>query len=204
MASVGSAKQQRKGWKPRAKVPQRKVFVSFHEELDKTWKDRFVKLMDGWIVDFSFRGDDIKAQGPPNEEILRRIREKHIADATVTVVLIGACTWRRQFVDWEIHASFRCTNSNPRNGLIGIVLPCHPEYGKPDKDEHLLPPRFADNLRNEPPFAKVYDWPKPFKPARVARWIDKAFRDRKRLLPDSSRKLFGKNSKRPCAQGWID
>ena len=201
---MSQGKQQRSGGTPRAKVRRRKVFVSFHEELDRKWKDRFVKLMKGWIVDFSFRGDDIKAEGPPTEEILRRIREKHIADATVTVVLIGRCTWRRRFVDWEIHASIRCTDANPRTGLIGIVLPCHQEYGKTNKDEHLLPPRLADNLRNKPPFAKVYDWPQPFKPETVALWIDEAFRVRKRLLPDSSRDLFARNSKRKCATGWTD
>ena len=186
----------------RRKVPRHKVFVSFHEELDKQWKDRFVKLMKGWIVDFSVRGGDIIDDGPPTEEILRQIRENHIADATVTVVLIGHCTWRRRFVDWEIHASIRCTNANPRTGLVGIVLPCHPEYGKASKDEHLLPPRLADNLDGDRPFARVYDWPDPFKPSLVARWINKAFKDRKRVIPDSARDPFAKNSKRRCSEGW--
>lgn len=188
--------------KQRRKVPRHKVFVSFHEKLDEQWKDRFVKLMKGWIVDFSVRRGDIIDDGPPTEEILRQIRENHIADSTVTVVLIGRCTWRRRFVDWEIHASIRCTNANPRTGLLGIVLPCHPEYGKASKDERLLPPRLADNLDGDHPFARVYDWPDPFKPSLVARWINKAFKDRKLIIPDSSRDLFAKNSKRPCSEGW--
>lgn len=187
--------------KRQTKVPRHKVFVSFHEELDEQWKDRFVKLMKGWIVDFSVRRGDISVKGRPIEDILREIREKHIANATVTVVLIGPCTWRRRFVDWEIHASIRCTNANPRTGLLGIVLPCHPEYRKPTKNEHLLPPRLADNLNGDHPFAEIYDWPDPFKPSLVARWINKAFKDRKVLLPNSSRDLFAKNSKRRCSKG---
>ena len=186
----------------RRKVPRHKVFVSFHEKLDEQWKDRFVKLMKGWIVDFSVRRGDIIDDGPPTEEILRQIRENHIADSTVTVVLIGRCTWRRRFVDWEIHASIRCTNANPRTGLLGIVLPCHPEYGEASKDEHLLPPRLADNLKGDHPFARVYDWPDPFNPSRVAGWINKAFKDRKLIIPDSSRDLFVNNRKKPCAEGW--
>ena len=194
-------KQRGRDGKPQTKVRRRKVFVSFHDA-DSKWRRKFTKLMEGRIADYSVKGGDISVKGRPREDILREIREDYIADATVTVVLIGCCTWRRRFVDWEIHASIRCTNANPRTGLLGIVLPCHPEYGKASKDEHLLPPRLADNLDGDHPFARVYDWPDPFKPSLVARWINKAFKDRKLIIPDSSRDLFAKNSKRPCSEGW--
>ena len=196
-----SNKGRRRAGKPQPKVRRRKVFVSFHDA-DMKWKMKFAKLMEGRIVDYSVKGGDISIKGRPIEDILRGIREDYIADATVTVVLIGCCTWRRRFVDWEIHASIRCTNANPRTGLLGIVLPCHPEYGKASKDEHLLPPRLADNLVGDHRFAKVDDWPDPFDPSLVARWINKAFKDRKLIIPDSSRDLFAKNSKRPCSEGW--
>ena len=186
--------------KPPTKT-KRKVFVSFHDA-DKKWKNRFRNLMAGRIVDYSVNDGDIIAEDRPMEDILREIREEHIADATVTVVLIGRCTWRRRFVDWEIHASIRCTNANPRTGLVGIVLPCHPEYRKPTKNEHLFPPRFADNLNGDHPFARVYDWPEPFNPSLVAGWINRAFKDRKVLLPDTSRDLFVNNRKGPCSKGW--
>lgn len=194
-------KQRGRDGKPQTKVRRRKVFVSFHDA-DSKWRRKFTKLMEGRIADYSVKGGDISIKGRPIEDILREIREKHIANATVTVVLIGPCTWRRRFVDWEIHASIRCTNANPRTGLLGIVLPCHPEYGKASMDEHLLPPRLADNIKADRPFARVYDWPDPFKPSLVARWINKAFKDRKLIIPDSSRDLFAKNSKRPCSEGW--
>ena len=186
---------------PQTKVRRRKVFVSFHDA-DSKWRRKFTKLMEGRIADYSVKGGDISVKGRPIEDILREIRENHIADATVTVVLIGRCTWRRRFVDWEIHASIRSTNANPRTGLLGIVVPCHPEYGEASKDEHLLPPRLADNLDGYRPFARVYDWPKPFNPSLVAGWIHKAFKDRKVLLPNSSRDLFVNNRKGPCAKGW--
>ena len=198
---MSKRKQRGIGGKPQTNVRRRKVFVSFHDA-DSKWRRKFTKLMEGRIADYSVKGGDISVKGRPIEDILREIREKHIANATVTVVLIGPCTWRRRFVDWEIHASIRCTNANPRTGLVGIVLPCHPEYGKASKDEHLLPPRLADNLDGDRPFARVYDWPDPFKPSLVARWINKAFKDRKRVIPDSARDPFAKNSKRRCSEGW--
>ena len=59
------------------------------------------------------------------ETIRRRIRDEFIADATVTVVLIGPATWQRKHVDWEIGSSLRATRTNSRCGLLGILLPSH-------------------------------------------------------------------------------
>ena len=50
-------------------------------------------------------------------------RDNVIADATVTVVLIGRCTWQRKHVDWQFGSSLRNTKRNASYGLIGIVLP---------------------------------------------------------------------------------
>ena len=43
------------------------------------------------------------------DTIRQRIRDNFIRDATVTVVLIGPCTWQRKYVDWEIGSSLRAT-----------------------------------------------------------------------------------------------
>ena len=34
--------------------------------------------------------------------VMRRIRELYLKDSTVTIVLIGKCTWARRSIDWEI------------------------------------------------------------------------------------------------------
>lgn len=195
-----TANRKRRGKRRQITPKRRKVFVSFHKE-DKHWKDRFSKLMAELIEDRSVREGDIKDENRNMDDILREIREKHIADATVTVVLIGPCTWRRRFVDWEIHASLRCTPANPRVGLVGIVLPTHPNY-QAFKDSHLMPPRLADNIGGDQAYARVYDWPDPFKPQSVAHWINQAFAVRKHLDPCNSRELFVNNRKAPCARGW--
>ena len=36
------------------------------------------------------------------ETIRQKIRDNYLQDSTVTVVLVGAHTWQRKFVDWEI------------------------------------------------------------------------------------------------------
>jgi hypothetical protein len=66
--------------------------------------------------------DDMITGSDDTEYILRRIRELYLADSTVTLVLIGKCTWARRSVDWEIQASLLRQRGTP-NGLFGIVLP---------------------------------------------------------------------------------
>lgn len=60
--------------------------------------------------------------------IMQQIRENYLSDSTVTIVLIGKETWKRKYVDWEISASIRNTQKNPRSGLIGILLPSRPGF----------------------------------------------------------------------------
>ena len=85
--------------------PRHKVFISFHHE-DQAYKDSFVRMMESNIVDRSIDDGDID-DGLAVDTIRRKIRDEFIADATVTVVLVGACTWQRKHVDWEIGSSLR-------------------------------------------------------------------------------------------------
>ena len=82
-------------------APRHKVFVSFHHE-DQYYKDTFVEWMEGDIVDQSVEDGDIDDDNLSAEAIREKIRDEFIRDATVTVVLIGQCTWQRKHVDWEI------------------------------------------------------------------------------------------------------
>ena len=177
------------------------VFVSYHHSQDQAYKNRFVDLMDDKMVDLSVNLGDIIDQNQPNEAVLQRIREDHIARVSVTVVLIGRCTWKRKYVDWEIGASLRDTQMNPRCGLIGILLPNHPDYGRNTYRNRFLPPRLVDNLGDEHRYASVYSWSDNSN--EVKRWIHKAFL-RRRKQPDShiSRHPFADNWRGACTQGW--
>ena len=183
-----------------------KVFISYYHQDDQEWKNRFLRMMGDRIVDKSVDIGDIVDISAPTADTLRQIREDHISEATVTVVLIGPCTWQRKYVDWEIGTTLRDTDMNPRCGLLGILLPSHPDYRKPGYNKHLIPPRLADNLTGENPFAYICKWPGNRQSRRAGGLQDlihKAFIRRTRQPdPDSSRLPFGRNWNRPCAQGW--
>lgn len=175
-----------------------KVFVSFHHD-DQWYKDRFVEMMDGYIVDESVHDEDIDDVNLMTETIRRTIRDDFIADATVTVVLVGKCTWQRKHVDWEIGSSLRNTEKNPRCGLLGILLPNHPNYKTKSFSRYLVPPRLADNCGRDS-YALIYKWVDS--PRSVQDWIHEAFIRRYDLNPDNGRLQFKRNRSGECWQGW--
>ena len=177
------------------------IFISYYHKRDQEFKNRFVRMMGPNIIDKSVNLGSINDTNLPTEATLQRIREDYIAAVSVTVVLIGSCTWKRKYVDWEIGASLRDTSSNPRCGLLGILLPDHPDFGQANFRPELIPPRLADNCQGDLPFASVYDWSAD--PAEVRSWIHRAFLRRKRMpYPDISRPPFGRNWKGACLRGW--
>ena len=179
-----------------------KVFVSFHEK-DRSYRELFAKHMGSDVVDKSVGDGDIDPELKV-DTTRGKIRDEFIADATVTVVLVGRCTWQRKYVDWEIGSSLRDTRKNSRCGMIGILLPTHPNFGKRTFQGSLIPPRLADNAGSDGAFAKIYDWPVPWSTATVRNWIHAAFDRRDAVVPDNSRKQFVRNRSGPCVNGWTD
>lgn len=185
-----------------AQTKRHKVFISYHHDQDQCYKEKFVRMMGNHIVDGSVN-TEIDDDQLPTERTLQIIREEHISTASVMVVLIGRCTWRRKYVDWEIGAALRCTDINPRCGLLGIILPDHPDYRSHKHNLHLMPPRLADNLDGDNSFAQIYDWPEPSSAIDVKKWIHKAFLRRKKTpSPNNKRHPFEKNWRGRCADGW--
>ena len=179
-----------------------KVFVSFHHE-DQEYKDLFVRMMGDDMVDKSVEDGDIDDRIKV-ETIRQKIRDEFIADATVTIVLIGPCTWQRKHVDWEIGSSLRKTDKNPRCGLLGILLPNHPDFGTGKYHPHLIPPRLADNCGRDDPYACIYNWPGQQATDRIRQWIHKAFQRRDGTPPNNNRVQFGNNRSGDCSDGWKD
>ena len=187
-----------------ARSRRRKVFISYHHQEDQEYKDRFVQMMAGHMVDRSVDTGDIVDQGLPVDEIRRRIRDEYIADATVTVVLIGRCTWQRKHVDWEISASLIDTSHNDRCGLLGIRIPTHTDFSDAEFNPRLIPPRLAYNCGGNDPFAAVHRWSGSENEVnRVRCWIDEAFSRRSRQPdPYNSYPLFANNRHTDCSRGW--
>ena len=180
-------------------IPRHKVFISFYHE-DQYYKEKFAELLGGHIVDKSVSDGDIDDTNVQTETIRRKIRDGFIADATVTAVLIGPCTWQRKHVDWEIGSSLRDTKNNSRCGLLGILLPNHPNYQDKTYNPRLIPPRLSDNCGEGDPFAKIYHW--HARTDWLTNWIHQAFLRRNGKSPDNSRPQFGRNRGGPCGEGW--
>ena len=170
-----------------------KVFVSYHHDNDQGDRNLFENLFSDFydiMVSQSVQIDDID----PNlnvDAVRQQIRDEYLSDSTVTVVLVGAETWKRKHVDWEISASIRKTKSNPRSGLLGILLPTYPRPdGDPTKySRYTIPPRLYDNIECD--FAKIYNWSKD--PDVVQQRIHEAFKRRNQVNPNNSRPLFANN-----------
>ena len=181
------------------------MFISYYHEDDQEYKNRLVQALDSKFVDKSVSQGDIDDEGLPLDEIRRIIRDEHIADATVTIVLIGCCTWQRKHVDWEISASIIDRRINDRCGLLGLLLPTHPDYRKrpEDRNPRLIPPRLARNIGGDNPFAMIYDWPKNGVAKKILLKIHTAFLRRKKTpWPDDNLYLFVNNRRGDCLRGW--
>ena len=147
-------------------IRRHNVFIS-HHDADREYKRRFIQMMGDFIVDMSVDEEDIDDTDLATETIRQEIRDGFIRQASVTIVLIGPCTWQRMHVNWEIHSSIRHTDYNRRCGLLGIFLPNHPGHGSETYSERLIPARLADNIPGDNPYALLYDWPR--KRARMSR-----------------------------------
>ena len=179
-------------------VLRHRVFTSFHHD-NQYYKNLFAEMLENEIVDKSVGDGDID-DNIATETIRQSIRDNFIRDATVTVVLVGPCTWQRKHVDWEIGSSLRDTKRNSRCGLLGVLLPSHPDYGRSGYNERLIPPRLADNCGGLDPYASVYNWSTQSNDIRT--WIHRAFERRTGAAPNNTRLQFRYNRGGACGNGW--
>lgn len=119
---------------------RRKVFISYHHRGDQDWFDYFSTLFGEIYEIFYDRSLDGRVRSNDPEYVNREIREENIAGSSITVVLCGAETWKRKFVDWEIRSTL-----HHEHALLGVGLPSAPlnENGK-----IVVPSRLHDNIRS--------------------------------------------------------
>lgn len=171
---------------------RRRCFISYHHQ-DESEVQEFIGDFDhdGDIlisrgIGASMPGDVINSND--SQYIMRRIRELYLNNSTVTIVLVGRCTWARKYVDWEVAASLRNTANSNRNGLMAITLPSASQY-----NSRRLPERVNDNVDGEHGYARW--WKYPSDTASLASMIEEAYSARvdRSHLAENSRQLFGKN-----------
>lgn len=173
-----------------------KVFISYHHD-DQDEVDDFIRTFDEERDVFITRGlgvemDPTIIESEDTAYVMRRIRELYLKDSTVTIVLMGKCTWARRFVDWELQSSLRHGETVTPNGLLGVKLP---SYHSP------FPNRLNLNLKQtddqEDCYARWIDYPS--RRDTLANAIDEAFNARtaKAHLINNPRERFKNN--RQCS-----
>ena len=104
-----------------------KCFISFKEE-DELYKNKIKELRqyDGEMIDRSL---DATIDSQDVNYVMRKIRQDHLSDSTVTIFLIGQYSAeirgysQQQFIKRELQASLYNGDGNTRNGILGVVLP---------------------------------------------------------------------------------
>ncbi len=140
-----------------------KVFISYHHA-GQVEVGNFIETFDKEHKVFITRALGVDVDMEPGiinsndtDYVMRRIRELYLEDSTVTIVLIGKCTWARRYVDWEIQSSLRHGEKVTPNGLLGIVLP------SAGREHSYAPPnRLLINLKGkngDEGYARWYRYP---------------------------------------------
>jgi hypothetical protein len=175
-----------------------KVFVSYHHARDEAYRTKFERF--GTIFEVLVLGsvnDGDIDQNLATETIRQKIRDEYLRDTSVTVVLIGAETWQRKHIDWEIGSSIRHTEYNTRSGLLGILLPTYPRTDLTKYNPRTIPPRLYDNIQCT--FAAIYNWSD--NPSTVQGWIHDAYLRKSAQQPNNSRAPFARNR---TGSEWTD
>jgi hypothetical protein len=174
---------------------RRKCFISYHavdaDEVEK-FLTSYGHVFIARVIGVTDQDEFIDSE--KDDYVFDRIRDKYLGDSTVTIVLVGKCTWARRYVDWEVYSSLRQDKNNRRNGLLGITLPSAANYsGK------KLPARVDDNVLGSDQSLGYARWKKyPTSSSSLRAWIEDAYdaRTRRANLIVNTRARRRKNS--PC------
>jgi hypothetical protein len=134
---------------------KRKTFVSYYHKDDQNSRTKFENLFGDLIVSKSVEYGDIDSENS-DEYIKQLIQKEYLSDTTILVVLIGTKTKCRMHVDWEISGALNLRVGDNNAGLLGILLPTHPDYGTRRATYDLMPARLADNFKTG--YAIIKDW----------------------------------------------
>lgn len=146
-----------------------KVFISFHHANDQWYKDELVKrgtenkvFIDG-SVDMGEIPDNWDAQ-----HIREYIRDNHLKDTTVTILLVGTETKNRKHIDWELFSSMFDGKVNKKSGILVINLPSvccqyHTLCTKEEKEAILPNQKTWISINNRAEYERRY----PYMPARI-------------------------------------
>ena len=129
-------------------APKRKIFVCYHHHGDQGYYNAFVNHFEERYEVFTDRSLERAYDSDDDTYVRFQIRSNDIAGTSCTIVLCGAYTHQRKYVDWEIKATL-----DKQHGLIGVWLPTLPLLANNGTQK---PARLQDNLDSG--FAKWIAW----------------------------------------------
>ncbi|WMX17557.1 TIR domain-containing protein [Aureispira sp. CCB-E] len=155
-------------------LPRRKSFISYYHKDNQTDKEHFKHLTTDLIVNKSVEDGDIKSD-LSDEYIKQLILKGYLKDTTVLILLLGNKTKCRKHIDWEISGALNLKVGDGYAGVLGLILPSHPDYntGKYTSSKH--PQRFIDNV--ETGYAIIRNYTTDRK--KLQEYIELAFANRK-------------------------
>lgn len=118
-------------------IPKRKVFVSYHHGNDQAYYNAFSQHFSANYNVITDRSLDRNIDSVNTDYVMRKIREDYLTGTSATIVLCGAETPNRKYVDWEIKATL-----DKKHALIGIKLPT---ARSAQNGNIIVPDRFAHN-----------------------------------------------------------
>lgn len=121
-----------------------KCFISYHA----ADTDEVATFLDDFGTEFIAKtvgvtDEDDFIDSTDTSYVMGRIRSKYLGDSSVTIILVGQCTWARRYVDWEIYSSLRNSTLSSANGLLAIKLPSM------GSSNPRLPARLNDNVTRD-------------------------------------------------------
>lgn len=119
---------------------KRKIFISYHHGGDQQYYDAFTRVFDE-TYDILFDNSLERRIDSDNiAYVIQRIRDSFITGSSCTIVLCGAETPWRKYVDWEIKATL-----DMKHGIIGVILPT---IRRNANGQLIAPGRLSDNIRS--------------------------------------------------------
>lgn len=116
-----------------------RVFVSYHHARDQWFYNEFTRLFHGVYETIEDRSLERRYDSDNLEYVRWAVANGDIKGTSCTVVLCGAETYQRKFVDWEIKATL-----DDGHGLVGVCLPDAPR----EEGGVRVPTRLSDNYHS--------------------------------------------------------
>ncbi|MCY3789011.1 MAG: TIR domain-containing protein [Gemmatimonadetes bacterium] len=180
-------------------MARRNVFLTYHHA-NQAEVEHFISSFGSYFNELRAIGvsdEDEFIESDNTDYVLRQIREKYITGTSVTIALIGNCSWARKYIDWEVAATLRNNPTDPRGGLLAIQLPSIDGSNNirlPSRVE--LNRHFDSKSSTELGYASYYRY--PGSGANVANWVEDAIWRRDNLEPATGSTSDLKKQNSPC------